>query len=130
MKISEEDKALLTRFEEELWMAETRFDIPYMRQVMADDFFEFGRSGRVYDLKTILSPPVDPTQPIAARLPLDNLQIRLIAPDVAQVTYNSHVTYDGIVEHGRRSSIWAKVDGRWRLKFHQGTPYRVTASTS
>lgn len=119
--LSESDLDKLKTLEEELWKGETRFDEKYMRKVMSEDFFEFGRSGRRYTLEDTLS--ID-SQEIEARLPLPDLQIRQIAPEVAQVTYNSAVSYSGKVEHARRSSIWTKTEGGdWKLRFHQGTPY-------
>lgn len=110
----------LQRLEEELWREETRFDRSYMERVIASDFFEFGRSGRTYQREDTLS---HDRQTIDAVLPLKNLRIRLLADDVAQVTYNSFVTYDGVVEKGRRSSIWSRINGKWVLRFHQGTPF-------
>src|SRR5665213_4295573 len=94
-----------------------------MRQMIAQDFFEFGRSGRVYKRSDTLNVP---PEPIEARLPLHNFHARLIAPDVAQVTYNSAVKYDGVYECGRRSSIWSRTLGGWVLRFHQGTPYELS----
>jgi hypothetical protein len=57
------------------------------------------------------------------KLPLHALEIRLLDWDIAQVTYKSKVTYDGVAEHGRRSSLWSRSAGTWVLRFHQGTPY-------
>ena len=119
-ELSAEGRALLQRLEEELWQEETRFDTVYMDRVMADDFFEFGRSGRVYDRNEIL---FTPKQPIDAIIPLPNFQARLLTADVALVTYNSHATFDGLVEKGRRCSIWSRTATGWELRFHQGTPY-------
>jgi hypothetical protein len=48
LTISEEDRAILTRLEEDMWREVTRFDQAFQEQRFADDFFEFGRSGRVY----------------------------------------------------------------------------------
>lgn len=116
----ETDARKLEKLEEELWQEETRFDVPYMQQVMARDFLEIGRSGRLYDRQECLS---HPPQPIDAVLPLPELAIRMLTPDVAQVTYNSHVTYDGELLRARRSSIWRRAAESWELVFHQGTPY-------
>lgn len=110
----------MCRLEESLWREETRFDAAYMDRVLGEDFVEFGRSGRVYDRAAILA---SPRGPIDARLPLPDFAARLIAPDVALVTYNSLATYDGVVERGRRSSIWSRTADGWVLRFHQGTPY-------
>ena len=48
MELSDHDCEILKRLEEELWREETRFDIRRMDEVLAEDFFEFGRSGRFY----------------------------------------------------------------------------------
>lgn len=123
MKISVEDRELLKRLEEELWREETRFDIARMEQVMAEDFFEFGKSGRVYRISDTLS--IAP-QAIEAVIPLPNFEARLLSENVAQVTYDSIVTYDGTLEKARRSSIWTRCSSSaqgWVLRFHQGTPF-------
>lgn len=90
-----------------------------MNKVLALDFFEFGRSGRIYQRENTLAVP---TQAIEAKLPLQNFAIRLIDTNVAQVTYVSEVTYGGAIEVGNRSSIWSKTADGWQLHFHQGTP--------
>jgi hypothetical protein len=120
MELSVEEREQLQRLEEELWREETRFDSAYMERVIAADFFEFGRSGRVYQRSDTLSAP---RQPIAAVIPLSDFKARLLSQDVAQVTYNSQVTYNGVVEKARRSSIWSRTADGWGLRFHQGTPY-------
>lgn len=88
------------------------------RWVLAPDFFEFGRSGRVYTRQNAID--TEP-QPIDARLPLSYFRARLLDSGVAQVTYVSAVTYDGVLELANRSSIWSRTENGWRLRFHQGT---------
>ncbi len=119
--LSDEDRAALTRLEENMWREETRFDMQFMEQALAPDFFEFGRSGRTYTREQSLAAP---REPIDAVLPLPNLTIRLLDQDIAQVTYNSVVTYGGVIQHGRRSSIWSRTSVGWVMRFHQGTPYQ------
>ena len=53
--LSVEDADRLRQLEESLWRAESRFDGERMRQVLAPDFLEFGRSGRVYRLEDALA---------------------------------------------------------------------------
>ena len=120
MMISEEDRSKLQRFEEELWIEKTRFNRTYMDEVMAQDFFEIGRSGKVHSRESCL---LHESAPIDAIIPLKNLRIRLLTDDVAQVIYDSEVTYDGVVEKGRRSSIWTRSGKDWKLRFHQGTAF-------
>ncbi|MHB1308684.1 MAG: nuclear transport factor 2 family protein [Limisphaerales bacterium] len=118
--MSKQDRFTLERLEEELWREETRFDRGRMTEIIAPDFLEFGRSGRIYCREDSLA--VSP-QPIDAVFPLPDFEARLLHPDVAQVTYNSAVRYDGVLQRARRSSIWSRTSGGWILRFHQGTPY-------
>jgi hypothetical protein len=119
--LSAEDIAELTRLEEAMWIAATRFDATFQQERFAPDFFEFGRSGRIYAREQITFPGGG--EEIKAQLPLDGLRIRVLDGATVQLTYNSHVDYDGAVEHARRSSIWTRTDNGWVMRFHQGTPY-------
>ena len=110
----------LTRLEECMWCAETRFDMTFMEAHLAPDFFEFGRSGKTYTRAEILA---GPTLSFSAQLPLPNLSVRMLSPNTAQLTYCSAATFDGVVEHARRSSIWTRAQGTWVMRFHQGTAY-------
>lgn len=118
--LSETDRQALTRLEEAMWREETRHDRALMERTLAPDFFEFGRSGRTYTRQEILAMP---RGPIDAELPLANLRIRLLDANTAHVTYTSKVRYEGVVEFGRRSSLWSRAGDTWVLRFHQGTPY-------
>lgn len=120
MELSKQDRDTLEHLEEELWREETRFDKKRMSEVIAPDFLEFGKSGRIYKREDSLAVP---RQPIDAVFPLPDFRARLLHPDVAQITYNSAVKYDGVIQHARRSSIWSRTPSGWMLRFHQGTPY-------
>ncbi|MED7789263.1 DUF4440 domain-containing protein [Francisella sp. 19X1-34] len=76
----------LRKLEESLWLEETRVDKSDMNSILADDFFEYGPSGKIYSRQGIVSQPY---QKISAILPLNNFQIRKLANDVYQVTYVS-----------------------------------------
>ncbi len=118
MKPTDSDFEQLRMLEESLWRDDTRFDRAYTESVFSQDFFEFGRSGRFYSRDASLGMDAEP---IDAVIPLPNFDVRMISPDVAQVTYTSLVTYDGVVQKGRRSSIWSRADDGWKIRFHQGT---------
>ncbi|MCU0769839.1 MAG: nuclear transport factor 2 family protein [Burkholderiaceae bacterium] len=119
-ELSAEDRRALTRLEEAMWREETRFDKAFMEQALAPDFFEFGRSGRTYTRQQILDLP---REPIVAQRLLEDLRVRLLDANTAQLTYNSRVCYHDIVESARRSSIWSRSGDTWVLRFHQGTPF-------
>ena len=110
---------LLQHLEEELWREETRFDGKRMKEIVAGDFIEFGRSGRIYCREDLLAVP---RQPIDVVLPLPDFEVRVLHPDLAQVTYTSVVRHGEALQRARRSSIWSRVGTRWVLRFHQATP--------
>ena len=108
---------LFRKLEESLWIEETRFDYSYMNSILTYDFFEFGRSGRVYTRDETLSHEY---QEILAKIPLENFQLYNISNTVKQVIYVSEVGKEKL--RANRSSIWTLEGEKWKLKFHQGTP--------
>lgn len=114
----------LLRLERTLWRSSTRFDRDWMERVLHPDFHEFGRSGRRWSRTEILDLPA---VEIGVAWPPQHLSARLVAPDVALLTY---VVADGTGSASNRSSLWlrdATVVGAdpasgWRLRFHQGGP--------
>ena len=121
MELSSKDRSLLKTLEESLWRVETRYDPDIMDRTFASDFSEVGRSGRCYERSEMLFQP-DGDAVIDATLPLPGYSLALIAPGVVLATYMSEVRYGDNLEVGRRSSLWTQIDGRWQLRFHQGTP--------
>lgn len=119
MEIRKEDNDQLTQLEESLWRTEYRFDRAHMETILAPDFFEFGRSGRIYKRADTLDVE---THPIRAKLPLPRFEVRLISADVALITYVSEVAYGDGIEIANRSSLWSRYQLGWKLRFHQGTP--------
>ena len=120
-----EDAETLTRLEESLWQAETRYDPVLMDRVFADDFFEFGRSDRVYSREDLIL-PASAAQSIDVRLPLPRVKFTVIDTHSVLVTYVSEVRRkNGEIERANRSSVWSRQDGAWKLRFHQGTPFQT-----
>lgn len=121
--IRKRDLEMLRELEESLWRPETRFDLEHMDRVLAPDFIEFGRSGRVYSREAcLLAQPVQ----FQCRLPLRSYTLSPISTTVVLATYISEVFYDDW-EYANRSSIWVKSPAGWQIRFHQGTPVRVSS---
>ena len=120
MAISKQDFALLKELEEGLWIAEKRFNMDWMKQVLAPDFVEFGQSSKIYQRQDTLDIPA---QEIKTIIPLPDFKVKLIDDNIAQVTYVSIVEYAEGINKALRSSIWSRKNGDgWQLRFHQGTP--------
>lgn len=109
-------EAQLIELEHALWRAETRFDQKFMERTLADDFSEFGRSGRVYTRADTLAVPGDTIEAT-----LRDIEVDRITEHVALVTYVSEVRHEQL-DVANRASLWVHRDGRWQLRFHQGTP--------
>ena len=118
MKLTQVNIEEIQKLEEALWRSETRFDLDFQERVFAPDFFEFGRSGRIYSREEMISTEI---LAIQARLPLLNFKVRVLDETTVQTTYISEVQYAEI-ERANRSSIWSKTMHGWQLRFHQGTP--------
>ena len=111
----------LRELEESMTKPEIRRSPQELARLLADDFREFGGSGRVFDKGQIIEALQN--QP-RVQLWLDEFQVKCLAPDLALVTYrgNCRVLETDTVSHSLRSSIWRNRNGRWEVVFHQGTP--------
>jgi hypothetical protein len=111
--------ALLQSYEEQLLQPATRSNPAAVAALLADDFREFGSSGRTFTRSEILAELASESP---RTLTLDNFACTTPAPDVALVTYRStRATPDGTRTLANRSSLWIFRDSRWQLLFHQGT---------
>ena len=120
MSLGSADAAELKRLEEELLRPEVRRSPEKMAPLLAEDFVEFGQSGRMYRKADLLDIAA---QPCEGRLSLLEFSATALAPSVALVTYRSILrAADGRARYALRSSIWRHTEHGWRLVFHQGTP--------
>jgi hypothetical protein len=114
-------KEQLRMLEERLLLPEVRRSAAALADLLADEFVEFGKSGRVYTKQDVLE---GLPQAPAVRITLSGFTARLLAPGVALATYRAlhHDEPRPEMQHSLRSSIWKLLDGRWQVVFHQGTP--------
>jgi hypothetical protein len=114
--------AHLRQLEEQLLHPSTRKDPATLSRLIADDFLEFGASGRVYDKAAILAALA--SEPPASPVLLTHFAARPLAEDVVLVTYRTtrHSPSGELIATAQRGSIWVYRDSRWQITFHQGTP--------
>ena len=82
--------------------------------LFADDFNEFGISGRIFNREQVIDALLN-SQPRPATI--SNYYVEPLAENVALATYSAKTAL--VVSH--RSSLWIFRDNRWQLFFHQGT---------
>ena len=120
MELSDEVVEELKRLEETLLRPDVRRSREKMSALLADNFMEYGRSGRVYDKAAILETA---NKPFDGQLTLHKFSAKALAPSVALVTYATVLLQpDGNELHSLRCSIWSQTERGWQLVFHQGTP--------
>lgn len=118
-------KEHLQHLEESHTGLEVRRSKEKLDAILADDFFEIGSSGYIYDKKECLETGV-----VLTEMKLHNYEIYPLAHDIDLATY---FLVDTTRERNTlRSSIWKLIDGHWQLYFHQGTitPLQLTSYTS
>jgi hypothetical protein len=117
---SQELAAHLFHLEQQLLQTSTRRDEVALRSLLAEDFREFGSSGRIYTRQQVINALAgESPQTIILSDPL----CHQLAADIALVTYRS--TRTNALEpthHALRSSLWVYRDNHWQMIFHQGTP--------
>lgn len=115
----------LRELEERLLASDVRSSREDVSDLLADDFVEFGRSGRVYDRQqTIEALSAEVDRDASIERTARDFRISLLTQGVALLTYRStrRSAASESVVHSLRSSIWKLTDGRWQMVFHQGTP--------
>jgi hypothetical protein len=109
----------LRQLEEQLLRREVRREPQRVADLLADDFREFGSSGRVFDKTSVLKELATEQE---ATLALSDFACERLSPEIALVTYRSQRTDASGIRNALRSSVWVLRDGRWQMLFHQGTP--------
>ena len=115
------EAALIRQFEERLLHRNAETPRDDIASLLADDFVEFGSSGRVWGKADVVDDPPPKTQ---IQKSISDFRARKVSPDVVLVTYRvaRRADSDADASHTLRSSIWKMIDGRWQMIFHQGTP--------
>ena len=110
-----------------------RRDILAVSLLLAEEFREFGSSGRIYTKLDILA-ELSIEQPVV--ITLTDFVCQLLAPTAALVTYRSLSSHDNRAPtQALRSSIWIlrspvkqyahspAEEATWQMIFHQGTRF-------
>ncbi|MCA1029651.1 nuclear transport factor 2 family protein [Bacillus timonensis] len=113
----------LQEIEKNLYTLEQKLQLPNIRKnqaeldcLLADDFVEFGSSGRIWNKKEIIEGLLNETSYV---ITMEDFNVKWLGADVALVTYQ--VVGTSKVSASLRSSIWKKNENFWQMIFHQGT---------
>ena len=110
----------LYELENRLVQPEVRHSPEALKELLADEFVEFGSTGRVYDRKAVI-------EVLCAEMDIEftmsDFQTVPLSPTMVLVTYRAVCTdhRQREVTHSLRSSVWILRDDHWQMVFHQGT---------
>jgi hypothetical protein len=95
----------------------TRSSAEVASQLLAADFREFGKSGRVFDRTTVIAALAAETISIDYRI--GDFTLQLLGKDIALATYTITVlASENGASRSLRSSVWRlEQDGQWRMYF-------------
>jgi hypothetical protein len=110
----------LRKLETDLLQPAVRKNPEMLSALLAEEFCEFGSSGRIYTRQEIVDrlPTESPV-----RFSVADVSVTLIATGVALVRYQAiqHDENEQVDSISLRSSVWVLRDNRWQMLFHQGT---------
>jgi hypothetical protein len=115
----QELSALLLQLEQRLFEAAIRRNPSAVESLLAEDFREFGISGRIYNRQQVIDELVTESP---RHITLSHPVCQQLAEGVVLLNYRSTRTtpFEPAV-HANRSSLWVNREGRWQIVFHQGT---------
>ncbi|HXS02323.1 MAG TPA: nuclear transport factor 2 family protein [Pyrinomonadaceae bacterium] len=116
MLASESVERLLEKLERQLLVSQFRKSV-LASKLLAEDFVEFGSSGRQFNKEQILA-ALQAEAPV--EITASQFKVQLLSSQVALVTYHAQRHTEPPV-HTLRSSIWQQREGQWQIVFHQGT---------
>jgi hypothetical protein len=110
---------------------EVRNDKNRLDELLHESFIEVGRYGKTYHKSDILANL--PKQAISGAIRSQDYNLEVLSNDLALITDKSAMMDENgnLSIHTFRPSLWQKVTGSWRIRFHQWTPAsKFTKSTT
>jgi hypothetical protein len=109
----------LEQFERQLLTSATRHNVTEVSSLLADEFREFGSSGKAFSKTEIISHLQSEG---SVHLSLHGFEAYPISDQAFLVTFRAVKEVPELPPvESLRSSLWIYRDGRWQMLFHQGT---------
>jgi hypothetical protein len=115
-------KQIIYDLETSLLQSEVRLSEQHLIELLADDFMEFGSSGRVFSKSDIVERLPNDPETEKVQYSVENFEVRELAENIVLATYKATKIHEDESEIiSLRSSIWRETNGKWQMFFHQGT---------
>ena len=111
----------IKRLEAELHHAGQLCPADRLKQLLHPDFYEVGRSGRLYDRKTVVD-YLTKVDRVPDTVQMDHALTSLSSQSVLLTYRSAQRQSNALIGSTLRSSVWRLSDKGWQLFYHQGTP--------
>ncbi len=102
---------------------EVRSSFDQLNNLLADDFKEFGSSGRAYTKQNVLERLPSNTDMVV--YVVSDFVVSILSEDIVMSNFKTERVINDIEKVlSLRTSLWRKEGGAWRMFFHQGTPVK------
>lgn len=112
-------KDLILQYEKDFFSAEFCSNRANLDSRFSKDFFEYGKSGTVYDRECSMNALMRLSKD--RQIQITQFELTTLSENVLLIHYISHNKEDN--SYALRTSIWKMENSNWKLYFHQGTPY-------
>lgn len=111
----------IRQLEMELLSMDTRRDAERLNELIADEFTEIGKTGRIYTKKKVIEALNDEDDFEAE---IVSWKVTFLTDTIALAIYTvlQHKGENNFGQSSIRSSIWRSSGGQWQIIYHQGTP--------
>lgn len=107
-------KEHLRKLEEMLLTPDIRTSATELSNILADNFFEIGSSGKILHKDRIAPEGIG-----VVNMQLSEFEIHPLSDEIVLTTYR--IFNKETQQYTLRSSIWKYMENRWQMVFHQGT---------
>ena len=119
MAVDRRDIEIIRANEQRLLLPEVRRSREELENLLGEDFYEVGSSGRLFDRQTIMETMITESR---RELIMKEFQATVLADNVILTTYRIlRLIEDQTTASSRHSSVWKKRGDSWWMIYHQGT---------
>ncbi len=110
----------IKRLEKSLQLPDFRKNPAELNKLIADEFIEIGKSGKVWNKSGIIEVLINES---STEITMTDFALSALSENLVLVIYTAgQITKDGSPEvKSMRSSIWKLFNNEWKIIFHQGT---------
>ena len=109
----------IIELETRLFQADVRASAEELDKLLADQFYEIGASGEIYNKAQILENLVKLPE---VKITANEYDLVQMSSEIVLVTYRALIRTEKEQRSSLRSSIWKFIENKWQMVFHQGTP--------